>query len=424
MFHSDVLEDRAGVLFIDGVSVTSLADQYDTPLYVLSERRIRSNYRRVMSAFSKRYEKTRVYYSAKANTNLAVLRILKEEGAHVDTVSPGEVYLALRAGFSPERILFTGTSVRNDELEYVTRSEVSINVDSVSELNRLLSMSTPQLLSFRINPEIGAGHHEHVITAGRECKFGLWETEVLDAYRRAMQAGVSKFGMQMHIGSGILDPSIYRIAAERLLDIAGKVARELGIVFELIDFGGGLGIPYRPQEHAPELEVFAENLVAVFMEKTAEHGLGQAYLCIEPGRYLVGDAGVLLTRVNTVKTWPHRKFIGVDAGFNTLVRPTMYGSYHHIVLANRLNAPEVEKCDVAGPICETGDLLAKDRMLPKISEGDLLAVLDTGAYGYSMSSQYNSRPRCAEILVNKGEHSVIRKRESIEDLLKGQRAHE
>jgi len=414
------LENRGGILYIDGVSSLELAEEFDTPLYVLAERRIRENYRRLYSALKKRYGKVRIYYSAKANTSLSVLNILESEGAHLDTVSPGEVFLALRASFTPDRILFTGTSVRDDELKFLVDSGVTINIDSLSQLRRLLDFHVPELISVRVNPEIGAGHHEHCITAGKNSKFGIWEDDVIKAYRRAKEAGVKKFGIQMHIGSGILTVEPFLLAAEKLLEIARHVHEEVGVDFEFIDFGGGLGVPYMPEEETLNLDLYAEKVLDLFLKRIGEYDLGEPWFFIEPGRYIVCDAGVLLTRVNTVKVTPFKKFVGVDAGFNTLIRPAMYGSYHPIVVANRLDSAEEETYDVAGPICESGDLLARDRKLPKISEGDVLAILNAGAYGFSMSSQYNSRPRCAEVLVKDGEYALIRRREDFESLLMGQ----
>ncbi|MEM0048960.1 MAG: diaminopimelate decarboxylase [Candidatus Bathyarchaeia archaeon] len=418
------LENRDGTLYIDGVSVVELADKFDTPLYVLSENRIRENFRNLRNALLKHYDKIRIYYSAKANTGLAVLRILRDEGAYLDAVSPGEVFLALKAGFQPEKILFTGTSVRNDELDFLVRTNVVINIDSISQLKRLIKIRVPEILSVRVNPEIGAGHHEHVITAGRNSKFGICEVDVAKAYEIAKEAGVKRFGIHMHIGSGILSVEPFILAAEKLLEIACHVRRSLGIKFEFMDFGGGLGVPYRPGEKPLNLEEYSERMLGLFRSKIREYDLGEPFFCVEPGRYIVCDAGILLTRVNTIKITPFKKFIGVDAGFNLLVRPVMYGAYHHIIVANRLNQPEEEIYDVAGPLCESGDILARDRLFPRVYEGDLLAILNAGAYGFVMSSQYNSRPRCAEILVKDGRYSLIRERESLEDLLRGQRLPE
>ena len=418
------LEDRKGSLFFDGFSVKELAEKYDTPLYVLSEKRIRDNYNRIHNALISNYKHLRVYYAAKANTNLTILRILQSEGAYLDTVSPGEVFMGLSSGFTPDRILFTGTSVRNDELRFLTGANITVNVDSQSELDRLLKIAVPPVVSVRVNPEVGAGHHSHCITAGPESKFGLWEEETIQAYAIAKRARVERFGIHMHIGSGILELDPYIAAVEKLLSIAKRVHDEVGIDFEFIDIGGGLGVPYKPEDKDLDLAEFSTKVVSMFKAKVKEYGLGKPFLCVERGRYLVCDASILLTTVNTVKETPSKKFVGVDAGFNTLVRPTMYGSYHPIIVANKVAQANKETYDVVGPICESGDALAKDRQLPKIEEGDLLALLNAGAYGFSMSSQYNSRPRAAEVMIRQGKAVVVRRREQLNDLTSSQRMAE
>jgi len=424
MMLPKMLENRKGELHIDGVSAKKLAEEFDTPLYVISEVRIRENYRKVYHSLKRNYSKIRVHYSVKANASLSILKILESEDAYIDAVSPGEVFLALKAGFPPQRILFTGTSVRNDELKFLLASKVMMNVDSISQLNRLLEMAKPDLLSIRINPEVGAGHHEHCITAGKDSKFGLWEKDAVKAYETARRAGVKKFGIHMHIGSGILNVDSFVLATEKLLDIAKKVHDRIGVDFEFVDIGGGIGVPYKPEEKELGLNLFSDEVLGLFRRRIREYGLGEPIFCVEPGRYIVCDAGILLTTVNTLKVTPFKKFVGVDAGFNTLIRPAMYGSYHHILVANKLNLPEEETYDVAGPLCESGDILAKDRKLPKVQEGDLLAILNAGAYGYSMSSQYNSRPRAAEVLVKKGKYALIRERETLDDLAAGQKLAE
>ncbi len=418
------LENKKGSLFFDDVSTRELAEEYDTPLYVISEKRIRDNYNRLQTALTKNYERVRIFYAAKANSNLSVLKILESEGAFLDAVSPGEVFMALSSGFTPDRILFTGTSVRNDELEFLSRANVTVNVDSLSQLERLLKIAVPPVLSVRVNPEFGAGHHSHCITAGPESKFGLFEDDAIKAYEVAKKARVERFGIHMHVGSGILDVEPYLLALEKLLDIAKKVHEQAGVDFEFIDIGGGIGVPYKPDDVELDLALFSSKVIGLFKSKVKEYGLGKPLLYVEPGRYLVCDASILLTTVNTVKATPTKKFVGVDAGFNTLVRPTMYGSYHPIIVTNKVGAPEKETYDVVGPICESGDALAKDRKLPKIEEGDLLAVLNAGAYGYSMSSQYNARPRAAEVLIRKGKPVLVRKRERLDDLMSGQQMAE
>ncbi len=418
------LENIGGELYIDGVSTLNLAEEFDTPLYVVGENKVRENYRRLRSALLSHYGKTRIFYSAKANTNLSVLRILDSEGAGLDAVSPGESFLALKAGFPPNRVLYTGTSVRDDELSYLIKEGICINIDSLSQLERLLRLATPEVLSVRVNPELGAGHHEHVITAGKMSKFGVWEDDAVKAYELAKATGVNRFGIQMHIGSGIMDAEPFVLAAEKLLGIARNIHEKVDIDFEFIDLGGGIGVPYKPEEKEVALQSFSEKLVGLFKRRVDDYSLGDPELWFEPGRYLVAEAGVLLTRVNTVKHTPFRSFVGVDAGFNLLIRPAMYGSYHHILVANKLNDLPEKRYDVCGPLCESGDIFARDRMLPEISEGDLLAILNAGAYGFSMSSTYNSRPRAPEILVNKGRYQLVRARETFDDLLKGQRTAE
>jgi diaminopimelate decarboxylase len=418
------LENRGGELYFDGVSAADLAEAFDTPLYVISENRVRDNYRRLRSALTRNYEKIRVYYAAKANSNLSVLKILENEGACLDAVSPGEVFMALTTGFPAERILFTGTSVRNDELKFLADANITVNVDSLSQLDRLLKIRVPEALSVRVNPEIGAGHHDHCITAGKNTKFGLWENNAVNAYKTAKEAGVERFGIHMHVGSGVLNVEPFVLALDKLLSVAKRVHDEVGVSFEFVDMGGGIGVPYKPEDNAVDLAAFSEKVLSLFKFRVDEYGLGKPFFCVEPGRYLVCDVSILLTRVNTVKATPFKRFVGVDAGFNTLVRPTMYGSYHHVLVANKLDAPEEETYDVAGPICESGDLLARDRRLPKVEEGDLLAVLNAGAYGYAMSSQYNSRPRAAEVLVKDGKCAVTRKGETLDDLMRGQRVAE
>jgi diaminopimelate decarboxylase len=295
-----------------------------------------------------------------------------------------------------------------------------MNVDSRSQLERLIKIRVPKLLSVRVNPELGAGHHEHVITAGKIAKFGVWEDDAVEAYRAAKAAGVERFGIQMHIGSGVMEATPHARAVEKLLKIAERVHREIGVAFDFIDIGGGLGIPYRPGEQELDLGVFSDAIAGLFRRRVEEYGLGEPELWVEPGRFLVAESGILLTRVTTVKKTPFRRFVGVDAGFNTLVRPAMYGAYHHILAAGRLDDPQ-EHYDVYGPLCESGDVFARDRSFPGVSEGDLLAIMDVGAYGFSMSSQYNSRPRPAEVIVKDGRHELVRERESFGDLLRGQR---
>ncbi|MEW6528346.1 MAG: diaminopimelate decarboxylase [Candidatus Micrarchaeota archaeon] len=427
-FYKTGIVNRNGNLFIGSVSAALLAKKFRTPLYVINENRIRENYIRLRNALAKKYKinKVRIHYAMKANSNLNILKILNSEGSYIDALSLNEVLAALDAGFAKEKILFTGTNVTDDELRALSEKKIRMNLDSRSALERLIKIVKSKFISARINPEIGAGHHSHTITAGPDSKFGIWEHDALEFYERAKSiGGVKKFGIHMHIGSGILNVVDFIQPLARFMDIAGKIAKKTGIKFEFIDIGGGLGVPYKPEDEF-DLDKYVNEVLGLFVRKLKEHKLGEPYFCIEPGRFLVADAVVLLTRVNTLKQTPHKKFAGIDAGFNVLVRPTMYDSYHHIIVDGKPETKNKKQetydvYDVVGPICESGDYIARARTLPKLSEGDLLCVLTTGAYGYSMSSNYNLRTRAAEILVNNGKYELVRKHDEFEKIISGQR---
>ena len=420
------LAQRGNKLLVGKIPCDSLARDYGTPLYVINESRMRDNVRRLRDEFSRHYSKVRIHYSCKANSNLAVMAIARQEGCLLDAVSPGEVYLALKAGFRPEQILYTGNNVKNEELAFALKTRVRMTIDSTSQLARLAKLAGPKHpeIAIRVNPDVGAGHHNHCITGGRNAKFGIWEDQTEEAAATARKAGMKLVGVQMHIGSGILEVDPYLPAIRRLVELAAGIQGEPGEDLEFIDMGGGLGVPYKPEERELDLPHFASEVTRTFLESSRACGIrGTPYLALEPGRYLVADAVVLLTTVNTIKKTPYRHFVGVDAGFNDLVRPAMYGSYHHILNASNMVAPAV-KVDVVGPLCESGDIFARDREVPQPGEGDVLAILNAGAYGYSMSSQYNSRPRAAEVLVSDGEVALVRERESLQSLAAGQQVPE
>lgn len=408
-------------LEIGGVDAVDLAKEYGTPTYVIDENRIRDNYQRFYNAFSKYYPDFKVFYACKANTNIAVLKILEDEGCCIDAVSPGEVYISKKLGFAGDRILFTGNNIKNDELKEVYDEGVILNIDSVSALRRLSELIDPTgvKISFRVNPMVGAGHHGHCITGGVMSKFGIMDSEAVEVYSLAKELGFNPVGMHSHIGSGILDPEPFKLAIESTMDIAGKVHKEAGIDFEFLDFGGGIGIPYTPEEELLDLDKFAKENMELFKSKLEEYDMGEPSLYLEPGRYLVGDAAVLITEVNSVKQ-SYRKFIGVDAGFNTLLRPAMYDSYHHIVIANKMNDENTEKVDVAGNVCESGDLFARDRPLPIAEEGDILVILNAGAYSFTMASNYNTRPLPKEVLISNGKSILVREEETYDDIFKKQ----
>ena len=413
--------NEKGNLDIGGADALELAQEYGTPLYVTDEIRVRDNYQRVYQAFSKEYSDFKIFYAAKSNTSLAMMKILEQEGSCIDAVSPGEIYTALLAGFEPERILYTGNNVTTEELQFALDASVRMNLDSISMLERLAELPGAKgtKISFRVNPMVGAGHHDHCITGGELSKFGIMEHEAVEVYQKAQELGFQPVGIHTHIGSGILDPEPFKLAVQVLMDVAGRVHKEAGVTFEFIDFGGGLGIPYTPEEGLLDIKKFAAEIVGLYRDKLQEHSMNNPTMCIEPGRYIVGDASYLLTTVNTVKQ-SYRKFIGVNAGFNTLLRPTMYGSYHHILVADKPEAEPTESIDVAGNVCESGDLFARDRPLPEIKEGDILAIMNAGAYAFSMASHYNSRPLPAEVMVCDGEVDIIRERETFADLFSKQ----
>jgi diaminopimelate decarboxylase len=410
-------ESKNGVMMFGGIPVTDIAEEFGTPVYVTDEKRLRENYRNVYGAFS-RHMDTKIHYACKANSNLAILKILQSEGSGIDAVSIGEVMTCLKAGFTPDKILYTGTSVSNEELKAVADQGVLINIDSESELERLAKIKGSIPVSFRITPGVGSGHSKKVITGAEGSKFGIPKKNVIRAYLRAKELGFEPKGIHMHIGSGGQTPEPFVDALDVLIDLTNQL-KDNGIDLEFMDIGGGIGVPYRPNE--PEMDVgeLGGTLTEMILEET-----DVKTIMLEPGRYIVCDTTVLLTKCVDVKDAGVKKYIGVDAGFNTLVRPAMYDSYHHVEIGNKFGKACTAKYDVVGPICESGDYLAHDRALPDPAEGDIVVVYDAGAYGFSMSSRYNSRPLCKEVLVNDGKAELTRDSESIEDLWIHQRIPE
>ena len=410
------LEIRNNHLIIGGADTTNLAERFGTPLYVTNESRVIENF----SAYRKAFRDADIYYAAKANGSFAILRMLAREGAGADVFSYGELYMALLAGIPREKILFNGNSKTDFELQKAAQIGVKVSVDSFDELHSISeianSLGKTVEIAFRVNPDVSPKTHPKISTGLRTSKFGIPSEEVVSAYREALELpGISPVGIHCHIGSQILDTSSFTEAAIKMMELVEKVT-DLGINLKFVDMGSGLGIPYKKDEgQAPTPHDHANAILPVFNERTKAIGISPK-LILEPGRFIVADTTILLTRVNTVKK-AARNFVGVDAGFNLLVRPTMYDSYHHAVVANKASAPEEEKYTIVGPICETGDIFAKDRMLPVVEKGDIITLLDAGAYGFSMSSQYNGRPRCAEVLVKDGEADIIRSREDIQDLM-------
>ena len=406
-------ESKDGVMMIGGKSAVEIAEEFGTPVYVIDEARVRENYRNIYGAFS-RFMDTKIHYACKANTNLALLRILEQEGSGIDAVSIGEVKTCLKAGFTHDRIMYTGVNVSNQELKEVADLGVMINLDSVSEMERLAEIAPQHEISFRITPGVGSGHSAKVITGSKGAKFGIPLDEVINTYARAKDLGFKIKGIHAHIGSGgqVVEP--FMDMMEVLINLVNEI-KELGIDLDFIDMGGGIGVPYRPQEEEMDVGELAMNLTDMIQEET-----DIKTIILEPGRYIVCDAVVLLTGVNDVKDAGIKKYVGCDAGFNTLIRPAMYDSYHHVALANKFGKACTQKYDVVGPICESGDYLAHDRVLPEPVEGDIVAVYNAGAYGFSMSSNYNSRPLCREVLVNDGKAELVREAETVEEMWRHQ----
>lgn len=408
-------ESIDGNMLIGGIPATDIADEFGTPVYVTDEAILRENYRRLYGAFAKHMD-TRIHYACKANSSLAILSILESEGSRLDVMSIGEALTGIKAGFSPDRILRTGLNVSNAELKALVDAKVNINIDSESELERLAKISTDVPLSVRITPGVGTGHSSKVSTGSKGSKFGIPLDRVVRTYKRAKELGFPIKGIHMHIGSGGSNTEPFMEATDILINKAVEIKEELDIDLEFIDIGGGINVPYRPNEQEMDVDDLAGTITDMIKE-----GTDIKTIALEPGRYIVADSTVLLTRCVDIKHAGTKNYLGVDAGFNTLIRPAFYDSYHHVAIANKFNKACEFKYDVVGPICESGDFLARDRVLPIPEEGDLVAVYGAGAYGFSMSSRYNSRPRCREVLVNKKKAELIRDSESIEDEWKYQR---
>lgn len=413
------LENRNGVLYFDGCDVRQLAEEFSTPLYVYSQNRIQSNYKRLVEAYQSYYPKFQVYYAVKANNNPAIVRILADEGSGADASCIPEILIAKNAGIPSEKILYSGVYNSNKDLKYAVENSIRLNLEDLSQLDRLTSVSIPDSICFRINPGIGGSGAEGLIFAGPDAKFGIIERDVEQAYAKAKKLGVKRFGIHMMTGSNILSPDYFEEVVEKLLDIAGPISQKLGISFDFIDIGGSLGVPYKFEDEEIDIDNVACRVVKKLREKLNAYQMGEPQLIHEPGRYLVCDAGILISKVTSIKNG-YKKFIGLDAGMQTLLRPALYGAYHHILYANDLNAECDQLVNVVGQVCENSDIFAKDRMLSsKITVDDLLVFLNVGAYGFCMSSQYNSQPKAAEVLVNQGQASLIRRRETFEDIIKG-----
>ena len=410
---------RHNHLFIEDVDCVSLAEEHGTPLYVTSESRLRENIR----AYNRAFPDAEKYFAVKANGSLSMLRIAAQEGMGADIFSAGELSLVRMAGIPQDKILYNGNSKSEMDHEMAILAGVRMSVDSREELEFLAGtaarLGREAEILFRVNPDVSAQTHPKIATGLRSSKFGIPAEQVTETYKRAMDLdGVRPVGLHCHIGSQILDTAPFAEAAAKMMDIVAAVTGAGGSI-ERIDLGGGLGVQYHPNSPAPIPADLAAAVLPIFESRCRDQGISPQ-LILEPGRSIVADSTIMLTKVNVVKK-AHLNFAAVDAGFNVLARPMLYDSYHHVLAASRAEEPEAETYTVVGPICETGDILAKERRLPLLQRGDILAFLDSGAYGFSMASQYNGQPRPAEVLVAGRSTDVIRSREDASSLLAGQR---
>jgi diaminopimelate decarboxylase len=413
------LEERGGALYFDGCSVVDLASEFGTPLYVYSETRLRKNYRRLRDAVRSHFDDYDIYYALKVNGNPSVVEVLSTEGAGADCASLQEVAIAREAGIPLDRILFSGAFISRDELAAAVDLGVQINLAESCHLEHLASVGPPALLSFRINPgESLTMPGTEFKLAGCDSKFGLTPEEAVVAYARAKELGVTRFGIHAMASSNVLDVEYFDRLLAFLCGVAVEVSARTGIEFQFVNIGGALGVPYRQDQAALDVSSLGHRLVATLRERLPGAVLR---LIQEPGRYLAADAGILLTRVTSVKRG-EETFIGVDAGMNTLVRPAMYGAYHHIVYPLDVRLPHDTPVHVVGQICEARDVIARERPLPRSVEvGDVLALLDAGAYGFAMSSRFHAKPAAAEVLVREGAAELIRVRPGGPELFVGTR---
>lgn len=399
--------------FYGNTNPVELVKKYGSPLYVYNEDVLREQCRKVKNLIN--YPKLKVNYSAKANTNLSLLKIIRSEGLLVDAMSPGEIFIELQAGYKPEEILFICNNVSADEMMYAIKTGVLVSVDSLSQLEAYGKLNKGGKVVVRINPGVGAGHHEKVVTAGKNTKFGVNPDFIREMKSILARYELHLVGINQHIGSLFMDAGPYIEAAAFILKFAENFPE-----LEFVDLGGGFGVPYHKEAGEKTLDL---NILGHELQQLIDEWVGrnkrQITIKLEPGRFIVAECGVLLGQVHATKMNGLKKYVGTDLGFNVLIRPAMYGSHHDI----EIYSPEErvvsnnEQVTIVGNICETGDILAKERALPQIQEGDILGVLNAGAYGMVMSSNYNCRLLPAEVLItSSGEDVLIRRRDTLEDL--------
>jgi diaminopimelate decarboxylase len=405
---------RGDELLCEEVPVRGIAETVGTPFYLYSLNTLESHFRAFQNAFSK--VDHLICFSAKANSNIAILRIFVRMGGGVDVVSGGELFRSMKASASPDKIVYSGVGKREEEIEYALELPILMfNIESTQELiliDRIAGrMRTKAPIALRVNPDVDPKTHPYISTGLKKNKFGINLQKSLDDYRLANTLpNVKVIGVSCHIGSQLTEVRPFVEAVQRIKELVLKLRAE-GMNIQYMDIGGGLGITYN-QEEPPHPRDYARALMKELKEIDCT-------LILEPGRVIVGNAGVLVTKVLYTKEGDEKNFIVVDAAMNDLIRPSLYGSYQRVQPVHRSDRPEWT-ADVVGPICESSDFLAKDRKLPKAEQGDLLAVMSAGAYGFSMSSNYNSRPRVAEVLVAKDKFFVIRQREDYDDLIRGE----
>jgi diaminopimelate decarboxylase len=401
--------------FYDSTNASELIEKYGSPLYVYNETILRERCREMASLVS--YPRFTSNYSIKANSNLELLKIVREEGLYTDAMSPGEIYVLLKAGFKPEQIFYVGNNVSAEEMKFAIDNGVTVSVDSISQLELYGKINPGGRVAVRFNPGVGAGHHEKVMTAGKKTKFGV-NLEYIDEVKALLNKYDLKLvGVNQHIGSLFMDGEVYLEAAKNFLRAAAQFED-----LEIVDLGGGFGIPYHKQEGQKRLDIkkLGAKLTGILEDWVHSYDKEVTFK-IEPGRYIVAECGVLLGTVYSVKQNYGVTYVGTDLGFNVLARPVMYDSHHEIEVYIKDGSREhtFENVTVVGNICESGDIIAKDRKLPKVTEGDIIAIMDAGAYGYSMSSNYNNRLRPAEVLIKMdGTHVLIRRRDTLEDLVR------
>ena len=413
--------EKNGQWFAEGISLSKLTQDFGTPLYVYSKEAICSAYRAYDSACIRPdgTRRARIHYAMKANSNLAVLDELKQLGAGFDLVSGGELARALHIGADPKSLVFAGVGKSSAEIENALRVGVKcINVESIPELQRInaiaKTMNLRAPISLRVNPDVDANTHPYISTGLKDNKFGIAYYEVLKTYREAaLLPQIDVIGIDCHIGSQITSASPYLDALDKVLDLITQLQRE-GIKIHHLDLGGGLGIDYGG-ESPPNITEFTNTL----LNRVEERGFGHLEVLLEPGRSLVGNAGILLTQVEYLKTGVDKNFCIVNAAMNDLMRPTLYEAYHAIIPIH-VSQAKPNCYDVVGPVCESGDWLGKDRVLA-VNEGDILAILSAGAYGFVMASNYNTRGRAAEVMVDGNEAYLVRQRETPESLYENER---